>query len=351
MKALKVLLVLLLITLLAAGSYLFYFSKVSKERVPYVFSLEGQDISGLKFANLKTVVSEKIDEKLAKTIPVSVETTSVSDYNESLSVSNFISYDEEANLAKIKQEAAKLNIFDRLLRDVFKQGAQVDSKLEAQLDEGKINAYVSELAGKLNREAKNKQLELGKGGLVSEAGQAGFTLDEEDTRAQFMRALGVNLDEELEGDPEIILHGSVTKPLVIESNLAKGKFIYVDLEQRMATLYSNGEVEKSYPVAIGKPGYSTPKGDFHITLKRRNPVWGNPGSAWAKNMPATMGPSANSPLGLRALNINSPGIRLHGTADINSIGKAASHGCVRLSNDNIVDLFDRVETGTRVYIR
>jgi lipoprotein-anchoring transpeptidase ErfK/SrfK len=67
-------------------------------------------------------------------------------------------------------------------------------------------------------------------------------------------------------------------------------------------------------------------------------------------MPSHIGPGFYNPLGLRALYLSAPGIRIHGTAQTWSMGHRASHGCIRLTNHNILDLYPRVKVGTPVYI-
>jgi len=135
---------------------------------------------------------------------------------------------------------------------------------------------------------------------------------------------------------------------VTEENL--GPTILVDISERRLYLYDKGQLVKEYGVAVGTPGHPTPKGDFKITLKRYRPTWSNPGSAWAANMPASIPPGPSNPLGTRALNIDSPGIRIHGTSADGSIGTAASHGCMRMHRWDIEDLYERVEVGTPVVI-
>lgn len=349
MKRSLPLIALALIVLAAAGW--FGYSCVSQSSLtPDSLSFEGQPIGNTPITELSALVDGKADEYEARSLHLSLETSEAKSPVEDIRFGDFVSVDRAATLREL-ESASKLSVLDYAQSLISKQKPAQSYFLKSELDEAALSSYVSSLAAKLNRPASNKGFDLTASGLKVNPGQAGFSLDEEDAKSQIVRALGFGLDEEAEPVTEVILHGAVTEPITIDSALSKGSFIYVDLAERMTYLYRDGELVKSYPVAVGKPGYATPKGNFKITLKRRNPVWGNPGSAWAKDMPQTMGPSANSPLGLRALNINSPGIRLHGTADLNSIGKAASHGCVRLSNVNIVDLFDRVETGTPVYIR
>jgi L,D-transpeptidase ErfK/SrfK len=68
-------------------------------------------------------------------------------------------------------------------------------------------------------------------------------------------------------------------------------------------------------------------------------------------MPSYIGPGPRNPLGTRALYLNASGIRIHGTNNSNSIGTAASHGCMRLRRADIEDLYPLVPIGTPVFIR
>ena len=132
--------------------------------------------------------------------------------------------------------------------------------------------------------------------------------------------------------------------------------ILVVRSERRLFVYDQGRIIARYRVAVGRPGNATPRGDFLIGLKRRNPTWGNPGSAWARNMPQRIGPGPNNPLGVRALNLDRMNgrptlLRIHGTSNTASIGRAASAGCIRLTNRDIVRLFNQIPSGTRVWIR
>ncbi len=115
-------------------------------------------------------------------------------------------------------------------------------------------------------------------------------------------------------------------------------------------LYVDGELAHSYLVATGTNNYPTPTGTYEVTLKRHMPTWVNPDpSGWGSTMPARIGPGPNNPLGVRALNWSAPGaIRFHGTAAVDSLGTDASHGCVRLSNGDVVHLYDRVDEGATI---
>jgi lipoprotein-anchoring transpeptidase ErfK/SrfK len=115
--------------------------------------------------------------------------------------------------------------------------------------------------------------------------------------------------------------------------------------------YENGSLRRTYTVATGTARYPTPKGNFQIVLKRFRPTWVNPDpTGWGRSLPRSIPPGPSNPLGTRAMNLNSPGIRIHGTSNVRSLGTAASHGCIRMAMPDVEELFELVEVGTPVYI-
>lgn len=126
--------------------------------------------------------------------------------------------------------------------------------------------------------------------------------------------------------------------------------ILVDLSDRRIRLYNRGTIWRSYPCAVGTSSYPTPRGTWKVVRKVMWPTWSNPGSAWAADMPSYIGPGPSNPLGTRALYLDAPGIRIHGTTKRGSIGTAASHGCMRMLREDIEALYPLVPVGTTVYI-
>jgi lipoprotein-anchoring transpeptidase ErfK/SrfK len=110
-------------------------------------------------------------------------------------------------------------------------------------------------------------------------------------------------------------------------------------------------VEKQYRVATAAPGYTTPVGMWRVIDKKENPTWYNPAlDSWGADLPPVIAPGPSNPLGTRALYLNSPGIRIHGTSNSASIGTYASHGCIRMLISDSEELYPLVPVGTRVII-
>jgi lipoprotein-anchoring transpeptidase ErfK/SrfK len=145
----------------------------------------------------------------------------------------------------------------------------------------------------------------------------------------------------------------ITPTVTPAATLKNTQAIVVRQSRFTVTLYDNGRKIKSWGCAVGQPAYPTPVGDFHIVTKQKNAPWINPGSAWAKGMPAVIGPGPSNPMGIRKLGIDYPGIFLHGipASEYGSIGSRASHGCMRMLPSSIADLFNRVSIGVPVFIR
>jgi lipoprotein-anchoring transpeptidase ErfK/SrfK len=116
--------------------------------------------------------------------------------------------------------------------------------------------------------------------------------------------------------------------------------IVVSLADRKIALFEDGRVVKVYPIAVGKHSTPSPNGSFRIASRVVRPTWYQPG----KVVPA--GPA--NPLGTRWMGLGYKGYGIHGTNRPKSIGKAASHGCIRMRNEDVEDLFARVEVGDPV---
>lgn len=120
------------------------------------------------------------------------------------------------------------------------------------------------------------------------------------------------------------------------------------LRERRVYLYVGAEIQASYPVAVGKPGWETPVGTFKVLYKVKNPTWQNPFNGYV------IPPGPANPLGDRLIVFTPIGNKgyagFHGTTNESLIGQAVSHGCVRMKNNDIRALFESVELGTPIIV-
>jgi lipoprotein-anchoring transpeptidase ErfK/SrfK len=129
-----------------------------------------------------------------------------------------------------------------------------------------------------------------------------------------------------------------TQPIRLE--IQRGK--------RQVVVYQGKTKIKTYPIAVGKAGWETPIGKFRVQQMTRNPAWISPKTG--ENIP---GGDPENPLGKHWIGFWTDGnnwIGFHGTPNPESVGTAASHGCIRMYNEDVEELFAKVSLGTEVTV-
>jgi len=116
--------------------------------------------------------------------------------------------------------------------------------------------------------------------------------------------------------------------------------IVVSIPDRILALLEDGRVVKIYDVAVGAQVSPSPSGEFQIAHRLSNPMYSKPS--------VTIAPGPGNPLGTRCMGLGIRGFGIHGANRPSSIGNDASHGCIRLKNSDVEDLFARVRVGDRV---
>ncbi|KAA6458379.1 L,D-transpeptidase [Acidobacteria bacterium AB60] len=118
------------------------------------------------------------------------------------------------------------------------------------------------------------------------------------------------------------------------------RVLVVSIQDRKLALVEDGQVRKIYNVAVGKPATPSPVGTFKIVRRVANPVYQHEGK--------TVQPGPANPVGTRWMGLSIPGYGIHGTNVPNSIGKATSHGCIRLGRADLEELYALVSVGDTV---
>ncbi len=128
--------------------------------------------------------------------------------------------------------------------------------------------------------------------------------------------------------------------------------IVVDTSERFLFLVLAGGKALRYGVGVGRPGFEW-AGRKTITRKAEWPDWRPPAEMLQRrpDLPTFMAGGPKNPLGARALYLGSSLYRIHGSNEPHTIGQAVSSGCIRMRNEDVVDLYDRVSVGTAVLVR
>lgn len=164
-------------------------------------------------------------------------------------------------------------------------------------------------------------------------------LDVNFSRAQSIQSLLLDLPR-LPGlsNPDSFLP-PVVEPLWMELSLSR----------RQVTLVRKGKSFKTFPVAVGRPGWETPVGKYKVRSMIKNPAWINPFTG-----EVIPGGNPDNPLGNRWIGFWTDGkneIGFHGTPSRGSIGQAVSHGCVRMYEEHIEEIFKLIPFGTPVIVK
>ena len=127
--------------------------------------------------------------------------------------------------------------------------------------------------------------------------------------------------------------------------------VIIDTPQRFLFLVQDDGKAIRYGIGVGRPGF-TWAGVKEITRKSEWPDWRPPEEMLRRrpDLPTFMAGGPNNPLGARAMYLGSSLYRIHGSNEPWTIGQAVSSGCIRMRNEDVTDLYERVKVGTKVVV-
>jgi lipoprotein-anchoring transpeptidase ErfK/SrfK len=208
---------------------------------------------------------------------------------------------------------------------------------------------VAQLATKINQEPQDASVVPSDGGvkLVKQAGQPGLAVNAGATAA------AINQAARSPGRDQAV-HPVVhqTKPDVTTKDLPQAFARYIVIDRSTFTLrfFHHLKLERKYTIAVGQQGLETPAGLYHAQDKQVDPSWHVPNSAWAGSLAGqVIPPGPADPIKARWIGI-ADGAGIHGTDELSSLGSAASHGCVRMSIPDVIDLYNRVQVGDPIFV-
>jgi lipoprotein-anchoring transpeptidase ErfK/SrfK len=251
--------------------------------------------------------------------------------------------DAKLDLDSVRTAKRALNARARAL------GAPVAVRPALRHSRGAVKAFVARVAARVRRPPRDARVRITVHRLSLRRSTSGKALAQARTR----RRIEAMLDDA--AAPRALRARLTTvqpRTTTAEARRAHRTVITIQRSAFRLRLFKDLRLRRSYPIAVGQPGYPTPAGLFSITSKQVNPVWSVPNSPWAGELAGTtvQGGTAANPLKARWMGITD-GVGIHGTGESWSIGTRASHGCIRMHVPDVVALYRRVPLGTPVLIR
>jgi lipoprotein-anchoring transpeptidase ErfK/SrfK len=149
------------------------------------------------------------------------------------------------------------------------------------------------------------------------------------------------------------LFGSSTARMTVNytGNQKPGTIVISTGQRRLYLVLGNGQA-LSYGIGVGKEGFAW-SGVTQVSAKREWPDWTPPEQMLQRrpDLPRHMAGGIDNPLGARAMYLGSSLYRIHGSNEPDSIGRATSSGCIRLTNEDVIDLYNRVKIGATVIVQ
>jgi hypothetical protein len=235
---------------------------------------------------------------------------------------------------------------ERTYRRVFNRPLDINIGLSYSVNRDNFIKKLRTIAREVNQSPKDAALnfDFNTGKLTFSHSREGREVDLEAGVALLEKALLSSEQRTVE------LPVKITQPGLTDDDVQT--VLVVDVMGNTLKWYNKDKLIKTYQVATGEPKYPTPLGKYYIIRKEREPWWINPMSEWSKppKMPERIPPGPDNPLGTRALVTSAAGgtVLIHGTKNL--IPGLYSHGCIRMANWAIEELFDHVEVGTPLFI-
>jgi lipoprotein-anchoring transpeptidase ErfK/SrfK len=308
----------------------------TRDVVPAGVTVADVSLAGMTAPEARAAIEDAVVKPLMGPVHISAD-----GYSAEVDPAQYLDVDLDAAVADAFEATRNSTIAQRVYRVLLEEPVRTVVKPRITLDSEGVADLARSIAEKVDQNAVDADVGLVSGAVQIKSSKPGRQLDQEAAVKLVSEAL-------MSSQPSVDLAVHAVEPSVSEDDL--GRWVVIRLASRTLELWDDTSLSRRYPIAIGAEGYGTPKGEWKITLKRYLPTWVNPGSDWAKTMPAKIGPGPANPLGTRALNLNASGIRIHGTPNEASIGTAASHGCIRMKRSDIEQLYDLVQVGTPVFV-
>jgi lipoprotein-anchoring transpeptidase ErfK/SrfK len=336
--------VVLLAALFAGAAAVYAYDHGREDKLAEGIRVGGLDVGGMKRSAAESKLRAELSARYKRPIVAAYE-------NKRFTLSARqagITFNVRGAIDEAIRRSREGNILTRTYHGLSGRRVDADISPHVGYSARAVDAYLRQIARHVARKAKNASLDFAGAAPEPRKGKEGVALDS----AALRRDVSAMVTGQ--APPRVLqVHARTFKPKVTLAKLSREypKLIIVNRSAFTLTMYNDLKQTKSYHVAVGQVGLETPAGLYHIQNKQVDPAWSVPNSAWAGALAGHVipGGTPQNPLKARWMGIFD-GAGIHGTDNIGSLGSAASHGCVRMAIPDVIDLYDRVDVGTPVYI-
>lgn len=257
--------------------------------------------------------------------------------------------DVDAMVADAVARSRGGSIFSRSWRELTGGSVNADLPAQVSFSHASVHRLVTRIERTLDRAPRDASIAFSGTSLHRVREHAGIAVRGAELQGRIVTALTHA------GAPRNLDVATVsTRPNVTTSQLAARypTVITIDRSSFTLRLWKHLRLARSYPIAVGMQGLATPAGLYHVEDKQVNPSWQVPNSAWAGSLAGQLiPPGPQDPLKARWIGIaNGAGIHGIDPSEYGSIGTAGSHGCVRMTIPDVIDLYSRTPMHTAIYI-
>ncbi len=334
-------LAVLIIAVLAVGGA-FAYDAAKKDQISPGVQIAGIDVGGNSADEARSLIRRSVVAPLMRPVKVEFEGQTYDMTPRDLDMKA----DVDAMVDEALDASREGGLPTRLVRYATDSAVHKDLPPRISYSQDELDDEVQRIADEINRDPVDATITPGPDSVTPTKGEDGVEVDEEKLHDDLEAALQQGYDRDVEPDVTRVPPEVTTKELAAEYPT----YVTIDRGNFVLTLWKNLKVKKRYGIAVGQAGLETPEGEYEINDKQVNPTWHVPNSDWAGDLAGqSIPPGPGNPLVARWMGFYN-GAGIHGTDQPDSIGTAASHGCVRMRVDEVIELYDMVPEGTPIYI-
>ncbi len=316
--------------------------RANSDKIANGIRIGGVDVGGMSADEAKTRVHARLVKPLDKPVTVTYDGTRYVLNPDKLQVRADVDGMIDAALNASRSGGFPTRVWR------YTTGGSVDREIAPHITYSAkaVDEFVNKVASEVNTPAQDATISPTPTSLNTVPGSNGTALLTDRLRTELRGAIESPHDRTVKAPVQTV------KPDVTTDELTQKYPVYLTIDRGnfALRLWENLQLAKTYPIAVGMQGLETPAGVYSIDDKQVNPSWYVPDAAWAGDLAGqVIPPGPEDPLKARWMGFYN-GAGIHGTDDIASLGTAASHGCIRMSIPDVIELYDQVPLGTPIYI-